>query len=350
MFFLKGRFKIKFTKGTAVTLLLFAALLAAVAADFVMTGDLSFKLDAVAMGSDISVKTFGRGKKTTAQEIIDTIQREDKFYWSAKEPESFISRINASANSLLTDRRVVNVLSEIIPICADSGGELDLTVGELTKSWNFDADTHIVPSDETIKNALKTVGFGNVAIDNLNVYLRNGAQLDLGAFGKGIACDAAKTVMERSKISGGVAIIGGSILTYGKPSGKEKWTVGLRNPNGSSNEYFAVLEVGECAVSTSGSYEKYFVQNGVLYNHILSAKTGKPVNTTIKSVSVISSSGLLSDALSTICFILGYEKSLEILEKYNSEAVFVDNDNFVYMTDGLEGILTITDGAFKSVQ
>jgi thiamine biosynthesis lipoprotein len=46
-------------------------------------------------------------------------------------------------------------------------------------------------------------------------------------------------------------------------------------------------------------------------------------------------SGLDSDGLSTACFVLGEEKSKELLEKYDAEALFIDQDGNITMTEGM---------------
>ena len=87
--------------------------------------------------------------------------------------------------------------------------------------------------------------------------------------------------------------------------------------------------------------------NGKTYHHILNAKTGYPATSEFKSVTVISESGLVSDALSTVCFISGYQKSIDILKKYDAEAVFIFKNNAVKLTDGLSGKFEITNDSYK---
>ena len=89
-------------------------------------------------------------------------------------------------------------------------------------------------------------------------------------------------------------------------------------------------------LSTSGDYEKYFMEDGKRYHHILDPKTGYPVWNGLDSVTVVCDSGLLADGLSSACFVLGMDDALELLEKYNAEAVFVDEDKNVYLTSGMK--------------
>ena len=83
---------------------------------------------------------------------------------------------------------------------------------------------------------------------------------------------------------------------------------------------------GTTNVSTSGDYEKYFMQDGKRYHHILDPSTGYPADSGLISVTIVSDSGLLSDGLSTACFVLGKEKGEKLLETYGAEGVFIDQN------------------------
>ena len=124
--------------------------------------------------------------------------------------------------------------------------------------------------------------------------------------------------------------------------------MGIRDPfSESSAESFASLTLPACCVSTSGSYERYFERDGVRYHHILDPKTGYPAESGLVSVTVVCDDGFLSDALSTACFVLGYEKSLPLLEKYGARAVFVFNDKSVRVTGSLADSFELEKDGFK---
>ncbi len=111
-----------------------------------------------------------------------------------------------------------------------------------------------------------------------------------------------------------------------------------------------MLSLTDAFISTSGDYEKRFTaEDGKTYFHILDLTTGYPVQTELTSVTIKAPTGLLSDALSTLCFILGKEESLPILEKYNADAVFVYKDRTVFATDGIKPYLKITNGDYSLV-
>ena len=149
-------------------------------------------------------------------------------------------------------------------------------------------------------------------------------------------------------MSSGVVSVGGSLLLLGS---RER-TIAIRDPFGEVNDSFATLRLRDCFVSTSGSYEKYFDRDGVRYHHILDPTTGYPADAGLCSVTVVCGEGLLSDALSTACFVLGIDASLPVLERYGAEAVFVGQDGQVTVTDGLADRFTLLSapGTASSVQ
>ena len=176
-----------------------------------------------------------------------------------------------------------------------------------------------------------------------SIYIEDQCTIDLGAVGKGIACDVAQNYLKKQKeVSGAVIAVGGSILLYGTKTDGTNWNVAVQNPRGQDGEAMGVLSLsGTTNVSTSGDYEKYFMQDGKRYHHILDPSTGYPAESGLISVTVVSDNGLLSDGLSTACFVLGKEKGQKLLETYGAEGIFIDQNKKVTVTKGLKDKFTI---------
>ena len=192
---------------------------------------------------------------------------------------------------------------------------------------------------EKLDELLKDVGYGKVSLDGDKVTLEKGATLDLGAAGKGIGCDVISDFLKtQTDVSGMILNLGGSsVMAYGeKPDGSD-WKVALTDPRDPEGDYLGAITLNEGEfLSTSGDYEKYFIEDGKRYHHILDPKTGYPVWNGLDSVTVICDSGLFADGLSTACFVLGMDDALKLLEKYNADAVFVDEDKNIYLTSGMK--------------
>ena len=160
------------------------------------------------------------------------------------------------------------------------------------------------------------------------------------------AMDEAKKQEKDKEITGAMVALGGSIAVYGEKSDGSDWNVGIQDPNGKDGEVLGGIKVKSgTSISTSGDYEKTFTdkKTGKRYFHILDSKTGYSVKTDIRSCTIICNSGLNADGLSTACFSLGVKKSQKLLKKYNAKAVFVDKNNKVYVSDGVEFTLTAKD-------
>lgn len=270
---------------------------------------------------------------------------------------SDIYRVNSSGEHGETvSSETYDELRTVCDVYSDSHGKAAALSGALTELWGFDTDEFRLPSEDEILSAKEKCGDDKLIFDDgKKVYIPDGAKLNLGSAGKGIALDEAVKRIEEinsqgGKITGAVISVGGSVATYGLPKKGKSWNVGIRDPYKTENDYFAVLSLTDAFISTSGDYEKRFTaEDGKTYFHILDLTTGYPVQTELTSVTIKAPTGLLSDALSTLCFILGKEESLPILEKYNADAVFVYKDRTVFATDGIKPYLKITNGDYSLV-
>lgn len=162
-----------------------------------------------------------------------------------------------------------------------------------------------------------------------------GMQIDLGAVGKGVALDEIrKTLEEHPKVSGAVISVGGSILTYGnKPEGGA-WQIAVTDPQDPSQSV-GVLTLWRYCVSTSGDYERYvewMVSDIIIY---WNPRTGFPARSGVAGVTIVTTDGFLSDALSTACFVLGSEEGQKLLGKYDAEGLFIDHAGTITMTEGM---------------
>lgn len=329
-------------KKLTVIIAVSAALLIA----FAVVSDIVFRKKEIektdfAMGAVISQKITGRNAEEAAEEIISQIKkRENAISWRIEDSE--IALLNKNKSSRISEE-TLSVLNELVDVCRKSSGAVDLTIGNLTGLWNIGSENFTVPEEREIAEILDAVSWEKVKIEDSFVNIGENQKIDLGFAGKGLACDDAKKVLDKNKISEAIINVGGSLCLYGK----DDFTVGIRNPLGDVSDYMAVITTDEGFVSTSGNYERVSEYGGKKYHHILSTETGYPVENDLLSVTVVCQSGLLSDALSTACYCLGYEKSLELLVEYDAEAVFIFDSKTVKVTEGLKDKTEIKNDEFE---
>ena len=343
------------------------------------------------MSTVLSEKIYGT--KDVTQDIKEELDKLEKDQLSWREDHSVVSKINADAQKGIKtklDSDMTSWVEDSLELAKRSNGAFDPTIGRLTRLWNIEGDNPKVPSKQEIKNTLEDTGYTKIHLEKVesqntantkknvdkdikdntaknketsedtskntntnesvsSIYIGDKCTLDLGAVGKGIACDVVQDYLKKQKeVSGAVIAVGGSILLYGSKADGSDWNVAVQNPRGQDGEAMGVLSLsGTTNVSTSGDYEKYFMQDGKRYHHILDPSTGYPADSGLISVTIVSDSGLLSDGLSTACFVLGKEKGEKLLEIYGAEGVFIDQNKKVTVTKGLKDKFTILNKEYK---
>lgn len=236
-----------------------------------------------------------------------------------------------------------NILRFALAMAERTGGALDPTIYPVLRTWGFTTGSYRVPGQAEIDRLLPLVGYEKVRISGNRVSLPAGMQLDLGAVAKGYAGDMVAQRLREQGVTSAIINLGGNVQTIGtKPDGT-RWRIGVKAPNAAEN--FAVLEVAEGAVVTSGGYERYFTdETGKVYWHILDPATGKPADSGLGSVTVVGPEGRMCDALSTALFVMGTEKAAAYWrENGGFEMVLYTQDNKVLITEGLEGSFTLRD-------
>ena len=203
-----------------------------------------------------------------------------------------------------------------------------------------------MPPDAEIERLLPCVDMSKVQLsstdDSANSLVTMPADMSLsfGAVAKGCASDYAIQAMRAAGVTSGVVSLGGNVQTLGKKPDGSDWNIAVQDPN-DTGSYLGYLTVGETAVITSGSYQRFFTEGGQKYHHILSPKTGRPVNNGLLSVTIVCEDGTLADCLSTAMFVLGPQAALNYWRTYGGfEMVLVKSDGHVILTNGLYGKFT----------
>lgn len=326
-------------------ILIALAVVAAVAAAAIFFASSNeVKREFFAMDTFVSAKVKGFAAKDAAGGISTLVRELDSKQLSRYTSGSEISRINSEAEAVLSDE-MRDYITELLEVGKMSGGKFDIALGAVSDLWSFN-DSPRVPSTDELTEALSRSGSDKLSLSGNTLTRADGCIIDLGSAGKGIALDKVKSYLSDKKISSAVVSVGGSVLLYGKGS----FNVGVRDPWGDAGRSVMTVKLGAGCVSTSGSYERCFEQGGKRYHHILDPDTGLPVENGLVSVTVISDSGLLSDALSTACFVLGTEGGAKLAAKYGCEAIFITEDKKVICTDGIKPNVTVLADGYTVVE
>lgn len=278
----------------------------------------------VAMNTIVTQKIYGEVPGVHLEPIKAIVVSLDK-YISCKDEDTVLSKLNREGE--LNDALIADALRACLEVSEKSEGAFDVSMGKLSDAWAIGTENARVLSDEEVQTLLSQCGYEKITVEGNKITIAEGVSIDMGAVGKGLACDYIMAYL-RSKddIDGAVISVGGSIVTYGKHNkAGDDWRVGIRHPR-KDNEYLGIISMTEGFVSTSGDYERYFEEDGVRYHHILDGNTGYPSDSGLISVTVVCDSGILSDALSTACLVLGRQKAEALLNEYGAAGVLVDEN------------------------
>ena len=287
-----------------------------------------------AMDTVMTLTAYGPQGPSALADAQDLI-RELEGLLSATRPDSQIYALN-QGRTVALDPQVRDLLERGLALCAQTGGALDLTIYPVVRAWGFTTGNYRVPSEPELRQLLERVDYTQVQLPTGNLTLPQGMELDLGAVAKGYTGDRLAQLLRQQGVDHALLDLGGNIHTVGTRPDGALWRVGIRNPEGEG--YLAVVEVADQAVVTSGMYERYFQQDGVRYGHIIDPATGRPADTGLASVSIVSSSGTLADALSTALFVMGRERAVELWRSRSDfEFIFIGQDGSVTISQGLAG-------------
>ena len=304
------------------------------------------------LGTVCSIRLIEGGSNNTLQAIFSRLsQIEDRM--SANRDDTQIAAINRAAGkeAVKVTEDTLEVIQKSIEYARLTGGAFDPSVGPLVKLWNIGTDYAKVPSEKEIKERIALIDYNDIELDSAKktVFLRKpGMSLDLGAIAKGFAADEVTKILASHKVKAAVVDLGGNVLVYGQKKDGSPWRVGVQDPVSDRGDYLGLVSGKAMTVVTSGIYERFFIEKGVRYHHILDPKTGFPSNTGLVSVTIIATSSIDADALSTSIFSLGLKKGLELLKSLPEiRAIFIDDKKNVYLSPGTESIFTLTNNNYK---
>ena len=215
-----------------------------------------------------------------------------------------------------------------------SGGVFDVSFSSVGYLYDFRAK--IKPTEQQIKQLINKVDYRAIVMNepaHTVSFTHSGMKLDLGGIAKGYAVDQAIELLSSHGVAHAIVTAGGDSRVLGDHRGRD-WIVGIQAPRNRSATATAV-PLSNTAISTSGDYERFFIDNGVRFHHIINPKTGDSARA-VQSASVIGPQATITDALSTTVFILGVERGIALIETLEGyDAILIDQQAKLYFSSGL---------------
>jgi thiamine biosynthesis lipoprotein len=289
------------------------------------------------MGTTYTVKIARPPAHIQAHQVRAVIDRElariDESM-SGYRPDSEISRFNASRSTdwFKVSADLAIVVQAALNVSEASGGAFDVTVTPLVQAWGFGA-ANTAPADlpdaATLRRLSEQIGYRKLHVRHTPAALRKDQPeltIDLNGIAPGFAVDRIAAEFDALEVQSYMIDIGGEIRVRGHNADGQKWRIAIEEPRDVEDRTpFAILELDELAVATSGEYRHYYARDGKRYSHTIDPRSGRPIEHDLASVAVVHQEAMYADAWGTAFNVLGAEAGYELAQKLGMPVIFIVN-------------------------
>lgn len=307
------------------------------------------RINGLTMGTSYSVIYFdarGRNFKASIDSILILVNKSINTY----DPASEVSRFNRG-NSLSFDLPYLypplKVAKEVFE---KSSGAFDMSVMPLVNAWGFGPGRLVEMDSSRVDSLKKFVGFEKIHMTAQGISKTDErVQLDFGGIGQGYGADVISDFLRSKGISDLLVELGGEGMAIGnnRQSGK-KWTIGILDPNSTTDDQFfkAYVTLSNRSFTTSGNYFNYREVNGRKYSHTIDPHTGYPAQQAILSASVFTKDCTSADAWATAFMVMGHERAIEFVRQHpEMDAIIMysspGNEIKIFISDGIKSSVTL---------
>ena len=286
-----------------------------------------FRFPFSAMGSRCEVRLYARDETAAsacAQAATADVRRLDAKYsrYRTDSVTAEMNRVAARGGPIDVDAETATLLDYAETCFEQSDGLFDITSGALREAWHSERKT--LPEPAVLKALLARVGWSKVRWNRPRLAFDvAGMELDFGGVVKEYAADRAAVICAEEGFEHGLVDLGGDIRIIGPHPDGSPWIVGIQHPR-DSDAVIATLDLFNGAVATSGDYERFIEIDGRRYSHILSPRTGRPVQG-LAGVSVVAEECVVAGSATTIAM-LKEERGAAWLDEIGLPHVFMDRD------------------------
>lgn len=231
---------------------------------------------------------------------------------------------------------LLEVLREAQRITEMSEGAFDITVGPLVDLWGFGPPPagDEIPSEERIRDVQSRVGSEHLAIRLEPPAIKKDVDLrmDLSAIAKGFGADYVGRQLKALGLENHLVEIGGDLVVSGYNPRGNPWRIGVEKPSLSRQGVQEAVALKAGGMATSGDYRNFYERGGQIYTHILDPRLGRPVKTTLMSVTVIAESAARADGLATAMSVMGADAALAMAEREGIAAYFIAREGSALIT------------------
>lgn len=306
------------------------------------------KIEGKAQGTTYHITYFDNQNRDFQPEIEKIIKDFDLSV-STYIPNSIISKINSNEKNVNVDKYFIACFNKAKEVWKNTNGAFDPTIYPLSNAYGFGPGKKQKIEKAKIDSMLQFVGFQLIQLKGNKIVKKDPrVALDFNAFAQGYSVDVVSDFLNSKGIKGYIVEIGGEVYAKGRKLDGENWKIGIEKPIDNKetvNPLKATAKLENMAVSTSGNYRRFFMENGQKIVHHIDPKTGYPTKNNLLSASIFAKDCISSDANATGVLVLGLEKAKIFLKKNPELQAYLiysdDNGNYqTYETPNLKSIVT----------
>jgi len=307
----------------------------------------SVTLEGETQGTYYSVKYYCPDQRNYTPQVDSLLGLIDRSV-SLWNPASVLTRVNNNDISVVPDQVFIDLFKLSRRVSEATGGAFDITVGALVDAWGFGASGKRTMEQRVVDSLLRLVGYKAVRIENDRLIREKpGMRLDFNAIAQGYSVDVIAKFFDSKGIENYLVDVGGEVFARGTKPDNVPWRVGIENPpadKDAGRELKATVRLSGKALATSGSYRKYYEENGIRYSHTLDPATGYPVRHSLLSATVMADNAALADAYATAFMVMGVDRTREFLASHDELEAFLiyqgeGGSNEIFVTRGLQSLI-----------
>ena len=262
-----------------------------------------------------------------------------------REDSEVLAIARSSPGTITVSPLLSEVLALALVLAERTGGAFDPTLGRALhargfhEAWDSGQVLDLPPSVVAAEPATARPPWERVQVDRLTrtVHTTGPTLLDLGGIAKGFAIDL---LMHRlSAFPNRCLNAGGDVRSHGHNADGGPWRIGIRDPSDASR-LVAHVDLTDGAVCTSAVGGRSGRGRG---EHLM-APDGHGIGPSPLSVSVLASTAVVADGLSTAAFIVGPEAAHDLLCEEGASALFLlpDGQRTVVGADAMAAAWSIS--------
>ena len=289
--------------------------------------DAAFALGGPTMGTRWSVLIDAPQTDPTLQSRFQAAVDDVDAQMSTWKPDSDLMRLNAAPlNTWVTlPDQLMAVLAAGLSVSRQTDGAFEMNVGDAVRAWGFGPDTIELGAIRMASSTPRVPATAALQLDPVNSRARKSAPLalDLSGIAKGYGVDRLAETAAQFGTTQALCSIDGELRAIGTRRTGRPWAVGIEMPDETVTGQHSTLALEEMAVATSGDYRHFVTVAATRLAHTIDPRRGSPLVAPPASVTVLSRSCMLADAMATALMVMGVGPGISLAKEHAISALFL---------------------------